>query len=206
MSAEQPNPPTREKSRQRSDDETGSDDEYGPALPGQQVLHYGIGGGTSRGAAAPSLDELRARREEAHEATQLDREQRQEELRGERRLDRRAQKERLDELVPKADAGTRERQLEKKRDLAASNKSFANAAHEAGDTDLRDSDVMGEDGLSEFKRMKQHEERKKNERELRREEVLRARRAEREEKVKGLREKEEKTMAYLKEIAKQRFG
>ena len=72
--------------------------------------------------------------------------------------------------------------------------------------ELPESDIMGEDGLSEFKRMKQNEERKKTERELRREEVLRARTAERDERLRGMREKEEKTMAYLMEIKKQRFG
>lgn len=97
--------------------------------------------------------------------------------------------------------------MEKKREAATSNRSFAVSAHEAGDVDVRESDVMGdEDSLSDLKRMKKEQERKKNEREMRREEILRARRAEREIKLAGMREKEEKTMEMLKDIAKARFG
>lgn len=65
---------------------------------------------------------------------------------------------------------------------------------------------MGADGGEELRKMKRDMDRKKNEREIRREEVMRARRAEREEKLKGLRDKEERTMGMLKEIAKERFG
>jgi hypothetical protein len=72
---------------------------------------------------------------------------------------------------------------------------------------LRDADVMGDaDGLGELKKMKFEQARKKNEREIRKEEMLRARRAEREVKLAGLREKENKTMDMLKEIARARFG
>lgn len=158
------------------------------------------------GATIPSVDDLRARREEADEEAQAVRSRQKQNLNTERRLDRKLQKDHLEEHAPRPEAGTRERQLEKKRDIAASNTSFATSAHEAGDVDLKDSDVMGSDSLSDFKRLKQTEERKKNDRELRREEIFRAKKAEREEKVRVLREKEEKTMAYLKEIAKQRFG
>ena len=196
--------------RQTVDDDASQeeDDDFGPALPSGKLPTYARQALATRaaGAAIPSLSDLRAIHEEADEATHTTRQRELDNLRNERRSDRKAQQSRLDELLPKADAGTREKLLEKKRDLAASNTSFANAAHEAGDVELRDSDIMGEDGVSEFKRMKQNEERKKNDRELRREEVLRARKAEREEKLRVLKEKEEKTMEFLKEIAKQRFG
>jgi hypothetical protein len=109
-------------------------------------------------------------------------------------------------LTPRAEAGTRERALENKRLANDSNRSFAASKHESGDVDLRDADVMGSDGGDELKRMKEQRERKKNEREIRREEIMRARRAEREEKLKGLREKEDRTMEMLKGIARQRFG
>lgn len=193
--------------RRREPDDGEDEDDFGPALPSTVVEAYARLGNTRQaGAAVPSLHELQARREEAEESARDARDWQKEDLQHSRRLDRQTQKERLDDLIPKAEAGTRERQLEKKRELAASNNSFAASAHDAGEVNLKDSDVMGEDGLSEFKRMKHNEERKKNDRELRREEVLRAKRAEREEKVKVLREKEDKTMEYLKEIARQRFG
>ena len=54
--------------------------------------------------------------------------------------------------------------------------------------------------------MKVEKERKKNERELRKEEILRARAAEREVRMQVAREKEEKTMSVFREIARQRFG
>ena len=72
--------------------------------------------------------------------------------------------------------------------------------------DLPDSAVMGIDSVGELKQMKADRERKRSERELRREEIMRARRAEREEKQRWLKEREEKTMVGLKELAKARFG
>lgn len=65
---------------------------------------------------------------------------------------------------------------------------------------------MGDDGIDGYKKQKKEGERKKNERELRKEEIMRARAAEREERVAELRGKEEKTMAMLRAIARERFG
>lgn len=64
----------------------------------------------------------------------------------------------------------------------------------------------GDDSLGDVKRMKRENERRKNERELRKEEVLRARRAEREIRLAGLKAKEDQTMAMLKEIARAKYG
>lgn len=158
------------------------------------------------GPSIPTTSDVVANREQASEASALARQHDYEALQQERRLDRRVQDSRLDDLTPRAEAGSKERQLEKKHLAASANRSFANAAHEAGDVDVRESDVMGEDGVGELKRMKKEQERKKNEREIRREEMMRARRAEREVKLAGLREKEDKTMQMLKEIARARFG
>lgn len=109
--------------------------------------------------------------------------------------------------MPRAEPGTKERQLEKKREANASNRSFAASANDTGDVDLPDADVLGgADSIDDLKQMKQQQDRKKNEREIRREEIMRARRAEREEKLKALREKEGRTMEMLKEIARERFG
>lgn len=49
-------------------------------------------------------------------------------------------------------------------------------------------------------------ERKKNDRELRKEEILRARGEEREERIREYRVKEEKTMSGLVALARARFG
>lgn len=65
---------------------------------------------------------------------------------------------------------------------------------------------MGENDLSTLKREKEREQRKKNEREIRREEIMRARAAEREERVQKYREKEQETIGWLQALAKQRFG
>ncbi|RMD40301.1 hypothetical protein DV735_g4831, partial [Chaetothyriales sp. CBS 134920] len=159
------------------------------------------------GATEPSVDELQARREDAVDEARSAQEQQRSAQRAERKVEQKLAKERLEDLAPRAEPGSRERQLEKKREANLSNRAFAQAAHEAGDVELKDSDIMGdEDSLSELKRMKQQQERKKNERELRREEILRARKAEREEKGRRLREKEEKTIEYLRSLAKERFG
>lgn len=133
-----------------------------------------------------------------------DEEARRDDLRYERKMDRKSQKEALDDLVPRADAGTRERQLEKKREVAAGNRAFREAkspgAEEVGEKDLMGDD---EDGI---KRQIKEMDKKKSERELRKEEVLRARQAEREERLKVHRDKEDKTMEMLKAIAREKFG
>ena len=193
----------------RSNLESDDEDEYGPSLP-ESFRLGGTGSSISRtgpGPTIPSASDVLAQREQAAEDATLTRQHAQQDLRHERRLDRKTQLSRLEELAPRATPGTKEAQLEKKRDAATANSSFAASAHETGDVDLRDADVMGdEDSLSDLKRMKQAQERKRSEREIRREEMMRARREEREEKLKGLREKEGRTVDMLKELARERFG
>ena len=76
-----------------------------------------------------------------------------------------------------------------------------------GVEEVNDSDLLGGgDDLDSFKARKQAAQRQKNEREIRREEILRAREAEREERLAGHRQKEEQTMDMLRALAKQRFG
>jgi hypothetical protein len=130
---------------------------------------------------------------------------RRDDIRFERRLDREAQKNALDELAPRAEAGTRERQMEKKKEVNEKMKSFREKS--PGAAEVPDTELMGGgDGVGEYKKMKQELERKKNERELRKEEILRARMVEREERLSEYRAKEEGTMTMLKALAKQRFG
>lgn len=126
-------------------------------------------------------------------------------LRYARKLDRNAQKERLEELVPRADPGSRERQLEKRREATATLHAFRKAKS-PGAEEVGEADLLGDDGIDGFKKQKKEAERKKNEREIRKEEILRARAEEREERLQEVRAKEEKTMEMLKAIAKQRFG
>jgi hypothetical protein len=61
--------------------------------------------------------------------------------------------------------------------------------------------MMGAGASESFASKKAEMMRKKNDRELRREQLLQARIAEREERVAAVREKEEKTMAMLKQLA-----
>jgi hypothetical protein len=126
-------------------------------------------------------------------------------IRHSRKTDRKAQKERLDELVPRADAGSRERQLEKKRETTSALQSFRDAK-ESGDVEVAEADLMGDDGIDVYKKKKKEQERQKNEREIRREEIARAREAERNERLAERREKEGKTMEFLRQIAQERFG
>ncbi|KAI2478259.1 RING finger domain containing protein [Pyrenophora tritici-repentis] len=63
-----------------------------------------------------------------------------------RKQDRTLQKARLEDLVPRADAGTRERQLEKKCEVTSTLQSFRDAK-EAGDVEVAESDLMGDDGV-----------------------------------------------------------
>lgn len=132
-----------------------------------------------------------------------------EDLRYERRLDRTEQKQRLEDLIPRAEAGSKDRMLEKKREKADSNRAFASAKTEAGGVEeVPESDLLRDEdgGVEGFKKQKREMDRKKNERELRREEVLRARMEEREERIRDYKAKEERTMSGLVALAKARFG
>lgn len=181
------------------DDHSDDDDEFGPAPPTDLARHRG------HGPTVPKLDDLTYRNELRDEDRRRERSEYAEDIRYERKVDRKAQKERLDELVPRADPGSRERQLEKKREVTSTLQSFRDAK-ESGDVEIAEADLMGDDGIDMYKRKKKEEERQKNEREIRREEIIRARAAEREERLSERREKESKTMEFLKQIAKERFG
>ncbi|KAF1920704.1 hypothetical protein BDU57DRAFT_509118 [Ampelomyces quisqualis] len=176
-----------------------SDDDFGPAPPTAMERRR------SHGPSVPRLDDLTYRNETRDEDRARDRSNYTDDLRHERKTDRKAQKERLDELVPRADPGSRERQLEKKREVTSTLQSFRNAK-ESGDVEVAEADLMGDDGIDTYKRKKKEDERKKSEREIRREEIERARAAERDERLAQRREKEDKTMDFLKQIAKERFG
>lgn len=110
-----------------------------------------------------------------------------------------------DEVAPRAEPGTRERQLEKRREAAAANRAFADARGGSPEA-APDAELMGDNDFASLKKEKEKEQRKKNEREIRREEIMRARAAEREERVQKYREKEEETIGWLQQLAKQRFG
>ena len=124
------------------------------------------------------------------------------------RHDRKVREERLDELVPRAETGSKDRMLEKKREKANSNRAFASAKTEGdGVGDVTEADLIGDDGgIEGFKSQKREVERRKNEREMRREEILRARQQEREHRVNAYKAKEERTMSGLIALAKARFG
>lgn len=187
-----PRPVSATPSEPRPEVADDDDDDFGPALPP----------GPRSGPSVPSLQDLQHRQE----LTAEERAARIDDLRYDRKLDRKTQKERLEELVPRADPGSRERQMEKKRDTAATNRSFADAK-DSGAAEVPDNEMMGGgDGLDDFKKQQKTRERAKNEREIRKEEQLRAREAEREERIAEHRKKEDKTMEMLKALAQQRYG
>lgn len=176
-----------------------SDDDFGPAPPTAGEQRRG------HGPTVPGFDDLTYRNEMRDEDRARERSNYVDDIRHERKTDRKAQKEQLDELVPRADPGSRERQLEKKREVTSTLQSFRDAK-ESGDVEVPESDLMGDDGIDLYKSKKKEEERKKSEREIRREEISRARDAERNERLAERREKEGKTMEFLRQIAKERFG
>ncbi|CAH0052861.1 unnamed protein product [Clonostachys solani] len=170
-------------------------DDYGPTLP------RGNRYGARIGPVIPSMQDL-AMREEMREE---DREDSRNALREARKADRSLQKERLEEILPRADPGSRERKLEKRQLVNDKMREFRDKSPgmEGGD----EKDLMGGgDSLAEYKKMKQQEQRKKSEREIRREEFERAKQEEVEERRRAWREREDGTMSMLKELAKQRFG
>lgn len=174
---------------------SGSDDEdYGPTLPGQTS-------GRRMGVGIPSKDDLAER----DALRQEDREAEREQLRADRKADRKLQKERLEELAPRAEAGTHERKMEKKRETNEKMRQFRDKSPDDGGAN--ENELMGGgDSLAEHKRMKQQEQRRKTEREIRREEFERAKREEMEERRRQWQEREKGTVSMLQELARQRFG
>lgn len=196
------NPP--QNQNQEDDDDGASDSDYGPTLPGQSssTRHS-----HAHGPTIPSLTDLTLHRESLAEESASQRASSLEALRAQRKADRALQKQRLEDLVPRADAGTRERRLEKRKELNEKLKSFREPSPGGGE--VAESELMGEGeggGLEEYKRMMKREEVKKTERQLRREEMERARAAEREERIREAREREDRVMEGLRALAKARFG
>ncbi|KAH7045340.1 hypothetical protein B0J12DRAFT_730034 [Macrophomina phaseolina] len=186
----------RRDGRDDDDNDEDDDDEFGPAaMPGFVNTRRS-------GPAVPRLEDLEMRDELNAEDTEA----RTTTLRALRRADRALQKERLEEIAPRADPGSRERQLEKRAATTAVHRAFRDAkspgAEEVGEGDL----MGGGDGVDDFRARKSEAERRKNEREIRKEEMLRARAAEREEKLAEHRAKEERTMEMLRALARARFG
>jgi len=125
-----------------------------------------------------------------------------------RRLERKQQRERLDELAPRADAGTRERQLEKRSEQTAVHASFR-AARSPGAEEVPDADLLGDGGGgggAAGLRSAKEEERKKTERQLRREEIWRAKAEERRRRVEERQVDEERHVDMLTALARERFG
>lgn len=174
-----------------------SDQSFGPVLPDQERQSK-----TRRlGPTIPSTQDIQVMSEIDAEA----RIARYNDIKLARKADRIEQKAALDELIPQSMAGTRERRLEKKKELNEKMKSFREKS--PGTADIPDSDLMGDrNDLEFYKKAKQEMERKKNERELRKEAFLRIRVAEREERLREYRIKEEATIGMFKALAKERFG
>ncbi|KND90497.1 hypothetical protein TOPH_04792 [Tolypocladium ophioglossoides CBS 100239] len=197
----EPMAPREESSRRLDDDvlepardEGDENDDYGPTLPQSDPRRR-------VGAAIPSLQDLSLRNELVEESREADRE----DLRASRKADRTLQKKRLEDLVPRAEPGTRERKLEKRRETNDKMRQFRDKSPgmAAGD----EKELMGGgDSLEEYKNMKDREHKRKSARQVRREEIDRAKREEMEERRKAWQEREDGTVGMLRELARQRFG
>ncbi|GLI73321.1 hypothetical protein PoHVEF18_001536 [Penicillium ochrochloron] len=185
---------------QAGDDED-DEEEYGPTLP----VPGSARDVTYSGPTIPNMQDLELKRESAIEDAIAAREDSQQQYRSELRSHKAEVRHIEDEVAPRAEPGTRERQLEKRREAAAANRAFANARGGSPEA-TPDAELMGDNDFASLKKEKEKEQRKKNEREIRREEIMRARAAEREERVQKYREKEEETIGWLQQLAKQRFG
>ncbi|KAF4125618.1 hypothetical protein GMORB2_0862 [Geosmithia morbida] len=120
--------------REEADEEDDSD--YGPPPP--PGIRTTGGRSSRRGPRIPSMQDIAVR----DEMLQDDREESTRLLREARRADRAVQKERLDDLVPRADPGSRERKLEKRRAVNDKMREFRDkspgAAAAVDDKDLMD--------------------------------------------------------------------
>lgn len=190
---------TQQGAANASNDKSDSDsDDVGPLPPPT------MRGRPGASASNPTFTDLTLRDESRAEDSSNARD----EMRAARKANRALQKSQLDDLVPRAEPGTKERQLEKKREAGAAARGFRDAKGGAGEMEeVGEGQLMGGmGGREEVRGMRQREERKKTEREVRREEVMRARAAERDERMEGLKAKEDATMAGLMAIARERFG
>lgn len=220
----QDRPATSADHDEEEEEENDDDDEYGPNLP-----HTAPRLGPSSGPTIPTTQDLQLRKgtsslifiipslrilnssttESAIEDSISARRTAQKQHRADMRAHRTARRDLEDEVAPRAEPGTHERRLEKRQDNAAANRSFAESRRDGSPADAApDEELMGsgENDLAAIKKAQEKEERKKNEREIKREEILRARAAEREERVQKYRQKEDETIGWLKALAKQRFG
>ncbi|RKU48659.1 hypothetical protein DL546_009356 [Coniochaeta pulveracea] len=195
--------PGMEGIEEEDEEEDDEDDDYAPPLPPSTTSLARTYSSSKPGPAIPSLEDLELRRALQVEAE----EDRLASLRLARRADRSIQKERLDELAPKPDAGSHERKLEKRKAATDMMRQFT-SAREGGDiAEVDDKELIGGgDGAEDYRRMLANMQRKKTEREVRREEIARARNAERVERVREYKAKEQETVEMLKELARQRFG
>ncbi|KAG5914007.1 hypothetical protein E4U53_004732 [Claviceps sorghi] len=174
-------------------DGDGDGDDYAPVLPGERPR-------VRAGAKSATMQELSLRDElvEEERATQ------RQELRQARREDRALQKERLEELVPRAEAGTRERKLEKKKEVNEVMRQFRD---KSPGVEVAEAQLMGGgDGVDDYKREREKEKRRRTARQIRREEFERAKMEEMEHRRKLWREREAGTVDMLRELARQRFG
>ncbi|KAL1873666.1 hypothetical protein Plec18167_006183 [Paecilomyces lecythidis] len=193
------------------DDEDDEDDEdYGPKLPhpDMSVVSSERMTGARSGPTIPNTQDLEIRRETAVADAIAAREDRYKERRAEIHSHKSEIRHIEDEVAPRAEPGTHERRMEKRREAAAANREFARTVRGGSPMEAApEAELMGaENELDALKKEREKEQRKKNERELRREEMMRARVAEREERLQRYRQKEEETMGWLKALAKQRFG
>lgn len=176
------------------DDDDDDDDDYVPILPGEKPR-------TRMGAKSATMQELSLR----DELLQEQQEEQRQQLRQARREDRALQKERLEELVPPAEPGTRERKLEKKKEVNEVMRQFRDKS--PGMEAASEAQLMGGgDGVEEYKKERERERGRRSARQIRREEFERAKMEEMEHRRKLWREREEGTVEMLRELAKQRFG
>jgi hypothetical protein len=182
-----------ENYRQNSDED---EDKIGPVPPSADTSRL------KSGPSIPTMTDLQLRNEQLAIDASADRIQ----SRLVHKADDRLTRERLEELAPRSEPHSRERRLEKKQEAAAALRSFREAREGGVVEELGDDELMGAGGIDEYKARQREEQKKKSEREIRKEEILRARAEEREERLKERRAKEEKTMEMLRGIARERFG
>ncbi|PLB53006.1 hypothetical protein P170DRAFT_454210 [Aspergillus steynii IBT 23096] len=189
------------------DDDNDDDDDYGPGLP----TRYGLSltGHQNSGPSIPTMQDLDLRNESAVEDAIAARQDAQKYRRAELQSHKSEMRQMEDEVAPRAEPGTHERRMEKRMETAAANRAFAQNRRGGSPTDAAPEEELmgsGADDLEAMKKAQEKDQRKKNEREIRREEILRARAAEREERLQQYRRKEDETIGWLKTLAKQRFG
>jgi hypothetical protein len=133
------------------EDDGDDDDEFSPTSPQSERDLFHVAPSNRPGPSIPNLWDLQQARKLAAEEALASRKQVSKDFRADRKAEQVVRKFDLDEVAPLSEPGTHEGQLEKRRELTASNHAFASAKTDPADFELPEADVMVREEIERWK-------------------------------------------------------